>query len=135
MLMHADQAGDHGVAGQILITGGGRHGDLVEIAHRFDQAVADDDGLISSRGRAGAVDDADMRQGNKFTIYANERLRGSQTRERCHRDDEAHEAIEPQRETLLEFRREDCKIEPPVRRESRVRYCIQPSAHSFGLRE
>ena len=62
MLVHADQAGDHGVALQIEAPGGGRNRSRRGDADSGDFSVIDEDGLILGGGRASAVDHADVQQ-------------------------------------------------------------------------
>ena len=71
MLVHADQAGDHGGAGEVEeLRAGGR----LDAAHGRDLAVVDDDGLVFERRGAGAIDDAHVLQRNHGSVDRHERL-------------------------------------------------------------
>ena len=72
MLVHADQAGNDGVAGEIHALG--RRRDVDRFPDGRDFAVVDQDGLILGRRRAGSVDDANVNQRDDGVVDADKRL-------------------------------------------------------------
>ena len=68
MLVHADQPGDYGVAGEVEHLGAGRHGAV----ERGDATMIDDEGLILKRRGSRAIDDADVLQSDDGGIDSEE---------------------------------------------------------------
>ena len=75
MFVHADQAGDDGVAREIHALRSGGNGDAGGAAHGRDLSVIDDDGLIFGGGRTGAIDHAHVHQRDHRIVDADKRLR------------------------------------------------------------
>lgn len=74
MLMHADQAGNHGVIAEIHPASAGRRLYAIRRTHALDTSMIDDDGLIFYGRRAGTIDHPHVLQRNHRIVDGDERL-------------------------------------------------------------
>ena len=74
MLVHADQAGNHGVTAEIHPASAGRRLCAIRRTDALNASMIDDDGLIFYGRRAGAIDHAHVLQRNHRFVDGDERL-------------------------------------------------------------
>src|SRR5204863_684223 len=70
MLVHADQARNHGVISEIQALRARRDRDLARVANSLNFSVSDDDGLVVTYGGACSIDHADMGQSDYRRAHA-----------------------------------------------------------------
>ena len=73
MIVHADEAGNDGAGGEVQGFRAVGNSRGCRVSHRSDFSIFDQQCLVCSRGGAGSVDHADVRERDFRRVFAHER--------------------------------------------------------------